>query len=165
MDWKWCVPVRENCKQSCSSVIEIYHQPEDYQRRLMETYPDYSSEEYLDGWGWQEDQLVPVPGFGFFPSQMKEELEEEAQVVFINLPCHHFLPFTHQLFVANFQSLIVLLQAFLREVSLTKCKCQHRLEDSSQDFIIAVQKIANFMAGHQPVLELHRIWNESIGSF
>jgi len=70
--------VRENCKQSCS-VIEIYHQPEDYQRKLMETYPDYSSEEYLDGWGWQEDQLVPVPGFGFFPSQMKEELEEEAQ--------------------------------------------------------------------------------------
>ena len=91
--------------------------PEEYQRKLMETYPD---------------QLVPVPGFGFFPSQMKEELEEEAQVLFINLPCHHFLPFPHRshLFVANFQSLIVLLQAFLREVSLTKCKCQHHLEDS-----------------------------------
>ena len=68
--------------------MEIYHQP-DYQRKVMENYPDYSSEEYLDGWGWHEDQLVPVPGFGFFPSQMKEELEEEAQV-FINLPCQHF---------------------------------------------------------------------------
>ena len=47
----------------------------------MGSYPDYSPEEYLDGWGWHQDQLVPVPGFGFFPSTMKEELEEEAQVV------------------------------------------------------------------------------------
>ena len=69
--------------------MEIYHQP-DYQR--MENYPDYSSEEYLNGWGWHEDQLVPVPGFGFFPSRMKEELEEEAQVAFINLHCQQFLP-------------------------------------------------------------------------
>ena len=53
----------------------------DYQSELMENYPDYSSEEYSDGgWGWHEDQVVPVPGFGFFPSIMKEELEEEAQV-------------------------------------------------------------------------------------
>ena len=57
----------------------------DYQRKVMENYPDYSSEEYLDGWGWHEDQVVPVPGFGFFPSIMKEELEEEAQVVLIIL--------------------------------------------------------------------------------
>ena len=47
----------------------------------MGSYPDYSPEEYLDGWGWHQDQLVPVPGFGFFPSTMQEELEEEAQVV------------------------------------------------------------------------------------
>ena len=95
--------------------MEIYHQP-DYQR--MENYPDYSSEEYLNGWGWHEDQLVPVPGFGFFPSRMKEELEEEAQVAFINLHCQQFLPQSSP-FVAYFQfdGNFVLLQAFLREVS------------------------------------------------
>jgi len=57
-------------------MIESYP---DYQRNMMENYPDYSSEEYLDSWGWHEDQVVAVPGFGFFPSIMKEELEEEAQ--------------------------------------------------------------------------------------
>ena len=49
--------------------------PEDYPGGMMEGYPD---SEYFDGWGW-EDNVVPVPGFGFFPSVMKEELEEEAE--------------------------------------------------------------------------------------
>ena len=49
--------------------------PEDYPGGMMEGYPD---SEYFDGWGW-EDDVVPVPGFGFFPSVMKEELEEEAE--------------------------------------------------------------------------------------
>ena len=62
-------------------MIESYP---DYQRNMMENHPDYSSEEYLDSWGWHEDQVVAVPGFGFFPSIMKEELEEEAQVLLIN---------------------------------------------------------------------------------
>jgi len=49
--------------------------PEDYPGGMMEGYPD---SEYFDSWGW-EDDVVPVPGFGFFPSVMKEELEEEAE--------------------------------------------------------------------------------------
>ena len=71
-------------------MIESYP---DYQRNMMENYPDYSSEEYLDGWGWHEDQVVPVPGFGFFPSIMKEELEEEAQVLLIDFTLSALSPF------------------------------------------------------------------------
>ena len=66
--------------------------PEDYPGGMMEGYPD---SEYFDGWGW-EDDVVPVPGFGFFPSVMKEELEEEAEdflrEVRVNLlkKCQHY---------------------------------------------------------------------------
>ena len=29
---------------------------------------------------WRMDKIIPVPGFGFFPSSIKEQLEESAQV-------------------------------------------------------------------------------------
>ena len=106
----------------------------------MENYPeDYSPVEYFDGWGsWHRDQLVPVPGFGFFPTQMKEELEEEAQVALLIdnalsafysflasffvaayfFSPHFLLPtISHSLFCCILQHVILLLQAFLREVS------------------------------------------------
>ena len=113
----------------------------DYQRKVMGSYPDYSPEEYLDGWGWHQDQLVPVPGFGFFPSTMKEELEEEAQVVIT-------VSFINSLLYSLNNGL---LQDFLREV---------RPNNHLEDWCWAFRPIFLVDLTHQP----ERKTGGSIGS-
>ena len=46
----------------------------------MKSFRDFSSmNEIEDYWGWNEE-IIPVPRFGYFPSKVNQELDDLTEV-------------------------------------------------------------------------------------